>query len=213
MAWVAFDRAVRACGIYGVENDVADRWKHQREEIHDQVCAEGYDADKQAFTQAFGSKRLDAAVLMMPLVGFLPASDDRVQHTLKAVERELMHEGFVARYDTHGVDDGLPPGEGAFLPCSFWYVDNLALMGRDEEARTMFERLAGLTNDVGLLAEEYDPIAKRQLGNFPQAFTHIQLVNSAFNLNHATDTETGPGHGPAARRAHRNHEDGGATPA
>ncbi len=202
MAWVAFDRAVRASASYDIDADVIARWRQQRREIHFQICDEGYDVNKQAFTQAFGSKRLDAAVLMIPLVGFLPPTDERVQNTLKAVERELMHEGFVVRYETGRVDDGLPAGEGAFLPCSFWYVDNLALMGRRDEARTMFQRLAGLTNDVGLLSEEYDPIAKRQLGNFPQAFTHIQLVNSAFNLSDAT----GPGHGPAQKRARRNHD-------
>jgi GH15 family glucan-1,4-alpha-glucosidase len=144
---------------------------------------------------------------MMPLVGFLPATDERVKNTVGVIERELMHEGFVARYDTSGVDDGLPPGEGVFLPCSFWYVDNLSLMGRHDEADAMFRRLAGLANDVGLLAEEYDPVGKRQLGNFPQAFTHIQLVNSAFNLSRADTPKTT---GPAASRARRTHEDGGA---
>ncbi len=219
MAWVAFDRAVRACEMYKLDHASVNRWKHQRQEIHDQVCAEGYDTEKHAFTQAYGSKRMDAAVLMMPLVGFLPATDERVVNTVGVIERELMHEGYVARYDTTGVDDGLPPGEGVFLPCSFWYVDNLSLMGRHDEADAMFRRLAGLANDVGLLAEEYDPVAKRQLGNFPQAFTHIQLVNSAFNLSHAANnaaagdaTDAGPpvATGPAASRARRTHQDGGA---
>jgi GH15 family glucan-1,4-alpha-glucosidase len=194
MAWVAFDRAVHACDQWGVHNDQADRWRRQRHEIHQQVCAEGYDAEKQAFVQAYGSKRLDAAVLMMPLVGFLPATDERVRRTVEAVQRELTHEGFVARYDTSGVDDGLPPGEGVFLPCSFWLADNLTLMGRRDEARELFERLVATTNDVGLMAEEYDPVAGRQLGNFPQAFTHISLVNSAANLSLAERS-------PAQRRA------------
>jgi GH15 family glucan-1,4-alpha-glucosidase len=183
MAWVAFDRAVQACDRWNVHNAQADRWKRQRDEIHAQVCAEGYDSEKQAFVQAYGSKRLDAAVLMMPLVGFLPASDERVRNTVAAVRRELTHEGFVARYDTSGVDDGLPPGEGVFLPCSFWLVDNLNLLGRRHEARSLFEQLIGTANDLGLLAEEYDPVARRQLGNFPQAFTHVSLVNSAANLS------------------------------
>jgi len=193
MAWVAFDRAVRTMDRFGIDKERQRRWRQVRREIHDQICAEGYDTDKQAFVQAYGSKRLDAAVLMIPLVGFLPATDKRMQTTVAAIQRELMHDGFVARYDTRGVGDGLPPGEGAFLPCSFWFVDNLALMGRRDEAVQMFERLAGLANDVGLLAEEYDPVAQRQLGNFPQAFTHIQLVNSACHLS-------GDG-GPVHRRA------------
>jgi GH15 family glucan-1,4-alpha-glucosidase len=183
MAWVAFDRAVQACERWNVHNAQADRWKQQRDEIHAQVCAEGYDTEKQAFVQAYGSKRLDAAVLMMPLVGFLPASDERVRNTVAGVMRELTHEGFVARYDTNGVDDGLPPGEGVFLPCSFWLADNLTLLGRRDEAQVLFEQLIGTANDLGLLAEEYDPVARRQLGNFPQAFTHVSLVNSAANLS------------------------------
>lgn len=183
MAWVAFDRAIATMDRFGVAPDAQRRWKQTCADIHEQVCAEGYDSDKQSFVQAYGSKRLDAAVLMIPLVGFLPATDERMVSTVAAIQRELTHDGFVARYDSTGVDDGLPPGEGAFLPCSFWLVDNLALMGRHDEATEMFERLAGLANDVGLLAEEYDPVAKRQLGNFPQAFTHIQLVNSACHLS------------------------------
>ena len=186
MAWVAFDRAVTTMARFGISTDRQRRWKQSRHDIHEQVCTEGYDPDLGAFVQAYGSRRLDAAVLMIPLVGFLPATDERVRSTVAAIQRDLTHDGFVARYDTSSVNDGLPPGEGMFLPCSFWMVDNLALMGRRAEAREMFERLIGLANDVGLLAEEYDPIARRQLGNFPQAFTHVQLINSACHLS--TDT-------------------------
>ncbi len=195
MAWVAFDRAARSAERAHFAEGLS-RWRAQRDEIHEQVCREGYDAELGAFVQAYGSKRLDAAVLMIPLVGFLPATDARVQGTVDAIRRDLLHDGLVARYDTADESDGLPPGEGVFLPCSFWLVDNLALMGRAAEARPIFERLVGLANDVGLLAEEYDPATKRLLGNFPQAFTHISLVNSACNLSHAV--------GPALRRSRRN---------
>jgi GH15 family glucan-1,4-alpha-glucosidase len=144
--------------------------------------------------QAYGSTKLDAAVLMMPLVGFLPATDERMVSTVEAIQRDLTVDGFVSRYTTEDGDDGLPPGEGAFLPCTFWLADNLSLMGRHDEARELFERLAALANDVGLIAEEYDPVAKRQLGNFPQAFTHVSLVNSACNLS----GRLGPAHQRAA---------------
>jgi GH15 family glucan-1,4-alpha-glucosidase len=145
-----------------------------------------YDADRKTFVQSYGSSNLDAALLMMPLVGFLPATDERMQGTVEAIQRDLTIDGFVRRYTTETSVDGLPPGEGVFLPCTFWLADNLALMGRTDEARALFERLIGLANDVGLLAEEYDPAAKRQLGNFPQAFTHVALVNSACNLSNVT---------------------------
>jgi GH15 family glucan-1,4-alpha-glucosidase len=185
MAWVAFDRVVRFFEDHPAEADAATlaRWKNTRDEIHDEVCTKAFDADRNTFVQSYGSSNLDAALLMMPLVGFLPADDERMQGTVAAIQHELTTDGFVARYSTDEKVDGLPPGEGVFLPCTFWLADNLALMGRMDEARALFERLVGLANDVGLLAEEYDPVAKRQLGNFPQAFTHVSLVNSAGNLS------------------------------
>jgi len=189
MAWVAFDRAVRFIEELGVEGPL-QRFRSVRDEIHADVCANAWNASKQAFTQAYGSDHLDAAVLMMPSVGFLPADDRRVGATVEAIQRELTTDGFVARYTTDAGADGLPPGEGAFLPCSFWLADNLALMGRVDEARALFERLLGLANDVGLLAEEYDPVGRRQLGNFPQAFTHLALVATALNLSGARTAPT-----------------------
>jgi GH15 family glucan-1,4-alpha-glucosidase len=181
MAWVAFDRALKLAEEFGLEGPVAD-WKAQRQEIHDDICAKAFNSNIGAFTQHYGADALDASVLLMPLVGFLPASDPRVQGTVAAIERRLMVDGFVMRYDTQSGKDGLPPGEGVFLACSFWYVDNLVLLGRIREAEGLFERLCGLCNDVGLLSEEYDPHAKRLVGNFPQAFSHIAMVNSAHNL-------------------------------
>ncbi len=197
MAWLAFDRAVHNVEDFGLEGP-ADRWRAIRDEIHAQVCTEAFDAELGAFTQAYGSKKLDAAVLMMPMVGFLPGADVRVVGTVTAIERTLLKEGFVARYDTSpdGAVDGLPAGEGAFLPCSFWLADNLALIGRKDDAIALFERLIGLTNDVGLLAEEYDGGAGRQLGNFPQAFTHVCLVNTANHLSRNIDGVPGPNEGP-----------------
>jgi GH15 family glucan-1,4-alpha-glucosidase len=185
MAWVAFDRAVRVVKEYGGPDDQSEaaRWSAIRDEIHAEVCTKAYDADRKTFVQSYGSSNLDAALLMMPLVGFLPATDERMQGTVEAIQTGLTTDGFVARYTTDEKVDGLPPGEGVFLPCTFWLADNLALMGRVDEARALFERLIGLANDVGLLAEEYDPVSKRQLGNFPQAFTHVSLVNSACNLS------------------------------
>jgi GH15 family glucan-1,4-alpha-glucosidase len=183
MAWVAADRAVKAVERHGREGPV-HRWRVLRDTIHADVCVNGFNAERNAFVQFYGSGRLDASLLMIPLVGFLPANDPRVVGTVEAIQRDLMDEGLVRRYatDDPGVD-GLPPGEGAFLPCTFWLVDNLAMMGRYDEARAIFERLVGLCNDVGLFSEEYDPRAKRQLGNFPQAFTHVFLINTAHNLS------------------------------
>ncbi|MDB5394355.1 MAG: glucoamylase [Rhodospirillales bacterium] len=181
MAWVAFDRAVRSAEEFGLEAPV-DRWRAVRDAIHLQVCERGFDPVRNTFVQAYGDTALDAALLLIPLVGFLPPADPRVQGTLAAIERGLVHDGLVLRYDTGTVVDGLPPGEGAFLACSFWLVDNYVLQDRYDEARTLFERLLALRNDVGLLAEEYDPVAKRQLGNFPQAFSHLALINSAHSL-------------------------------
>lgn len=189
MAWVAFDRAVKLienCNCEGQEN--LERWRALRDHIHEEVCRRGYHAEKQAFTQTYDSDALDASLLMMPLVGFLQASDERVQKTVDAIERELMVDGFVLRYLPEDKNvDGLPGGEGVFLPCSFWLADCLQLLGRTEEAVTLFERLLALRNDLGLLAEEYDPHAKRQLGNFPQAFTHVALVNTALHLSGKTE--------------------------
>src|SRR6266542_2826531 len=177
MAWVAVDRAVEAVERYGHEGPV-DRWRQLRTVIHDDVCKNGYDPAMGAFVQFYGSKLLDASLLMIPLVGFLPAKDSRVLCTVKAIQQHLMTDGLVARYHTVPDVDGLPPGEGAFLPCTFWLADNLALQGRYDEAREIFERLLSLRNDVGLLSEEYEPVSRRLVGNFPQAFTHVGLINT-----------------------------------
>jgi GH15 family glucan-1,4-alpha-glucosidase len=183
MAWVALDRAVKGIEDFGLDGDL-DRWRETRQAIHDDVCAKAYHPGRRAFTQYYGSELLDASVLMLPLVGFLPATDERVIGTVEAIQRELLRNGVVYRYDPEksASVDGLPPGEGAFLPCSFWLVDCLYLLGREPEARALFEHLLDMRNDLGLLAEEYDPIAQRLLGNYPQAFTHIGLINTAQNL-------------------------------
>jgi GH15 family glucan-1,4-alpha-glucosidase len=180
MAWVAFDRAVRMCEEFGRDGPV-DRWRALREEIHAEVLARGWSEERRAFVQFYGADALDASVLVIPLVGFLPADDPRVVSTVDAIRRELTHDGLVLRYRTEedGDVDGLPAGEGAFLACSFWLVEVLAMQGKREEARTLFERLLALRNDVGLLAEEWDPRAGRLVGNFPQAFTHLALVEAA----------------------------------
>ncbi|NEE03549.1 glycoside hydrolase family 15 protein [Phytoactinopolyspora halotolerans] len=198
MAWVAADRAVKAVGAFGLDGPI-DRWKRLRREIFDEVCEKGYDADRETFTQYYGSRELDAALLVIPDVGFLPAGDPRVRGTAAAVERELMRDGFVDRYPTtpeqHDID-GLTGTEGAFLPCTFWLADNYVLQGDVATGRAIFERLLSLRNDVGLLAEEYDRDNGRLVGNYPQALSHIPLINTAFNLAST--------HGPAHRR-------GGAT--
>ncbi len=181
MAWVAFDRAIRLAENFDLPGPV-EQWKAVRQAIHDEVCAKAYNAERGTFVQHYGANTLDASVLMMPLVGFLPVTDQRVSGTIAAIERDLTAEGFVLRYDSGSGRDGLPPGEGAFLPCSFWLADCLLMLGRTSDARRLFKRLAGLCNDVGLLAEEYDPKAQRFTGNFPQAFSHIALVNTAYNL-------------------------------
>jgi GH15 family glucan-1,4-alpha-glucosidase len=190
MAWLAFDRAIKMvenCGCAAREH--VDRWQKIRNQIHAQVCERGYNPKKKAFTQVYGSDALDASLLTMPLTGFLPVTDERVRGTIEAIQRELMHDGFVLRYRPQetGVD-GLPGSEGVFLPCSFWLADCLHLLGRKKEARELFERLLEIRNDLGLLAEEYDPRAKRQLGNFPQAFSHVALVSCARILS---DEDTG----------------------
>jgi GH15 family glucan-1,4-alpha-glucosidase len=182
MAWVAVDRGITTVERFGLEGPV-ERWRRLRDEIHAEVCTRGFDAERQTFTQSYGSRALDASLLLIPVVGFLDADDPRVAGTVDAIERELSRDGFILRYPTDKSDDGLPPGEGAFLPCTFWLVDALALLGRREEAETLFERLLALVNDVGLLSEEYDPSARRLVGNFPQAFSHIGLVNSALLLS------------------------------
>jgi GH15 family glucan-1,4-alpha-glucosidase len=185
LAWVAFDRAVDTVERMGLPGPV-DRWRRIRQEIHNEVCREGFNIELGSFTQSYGSTELDASTLLIPLVGFLPARDPRVVGTIEAIQRDLTRDGFVQRYRTtegrHHVD-GLPGGEGVFLPCSFWLVDALLMLDRTDEARALFERLIGVGNDLGLLSEEYDPGEGRLLGNFPQAFTHVGLVNSAYNLS------------------------------
>jgi GH15 family glucan-1,4-alpha-glucosidase len=193
MAWVAFDRAILIAEKLDCEAPV-EKWEKLRDTIHEEICRKAFNKEKNAFVQFYGADQLDAALLLMPLVGFLPASDPRVRGTIEAIERELMPGGFVLRYDTSKVNDGLPPGEGVFLACSFWMVSCLKALGRTDEARTLFERLTGLCNDVGLLSEEYDVDGKRLVGNFPQAFSHISLVNAAFDLE---------GKDGARQRAHR----------
>ncbi|WP_439815811.1 glycoside hydrolase family 15 protein [Zavarzinia sp. CC-PAN008] len=188
MAWVAFDRAIRSCQEFGLDGPV-ERWSRVRDEIHAEVCRRGFDADRNTFVQSYGASALDASLLLLPIVGFLPPDDPRIRGTVAAIERDLVRDGLVLRYDTGSSVDGLPPGEGAFLACSFWLADNYVLQGRRDEAKALFERLLGLANDVGLLAEEYDPADRRQLGNFPQAFSHLALVDTARRL-----TEAGPAH-------------------
>lgn len=193
MAWVALDRAIKTAERFGRDGPV-ERWRALRDIIHRDVCDKGFDRRRGCFVQYYGARRVDAALLMIPLVAFLPIGDPRVQGTLHAIEQDLLVDGLVRRYQADPKVDGLPDGEGAFLACSFWYVDNLTMCGRHQEACEHFDRLLSLCNDVGLLAEEYDPGAKRMLGNFPQAFSHVGLVNSAINLTAAF--------GPARHRAH-----------
>ena len=186
MAWVAVDRAVRLIQEFG-EDGPLDRWVKLRSDIHDEVCRLGFSRELNSFVQYYGSKELDASLLMLPLVGFLPPEDPRMEGTVAAIEKNLMHDGLLARYNTKSSVDGLTGNEGAFLACSFWLVDNYALRGRMDEARSLFEHLLSLRNDVGLLAEEYDGKEQRRLGNFPQAFSHLALVNCAHNLSGATE--------------------------
>jgi GH15 family glucan-1,4-alpha-glucosidase len=187
MVWVAVDRAIRGAEAFGLPAPL-ERWRALRTRIHETVCRDGYSSERNSFVQYFGGDTLDASLLLLPLVGFLPSDDPRIKGTVEAIGRDLMVDGLVRRYRTQETQDGLSGGEGVFLACSFWYVDNLVLQGREPEARAMFDRLLGLCNDVGLLAEEYDPVGKRQLGNFPQAFSHLALINTALNL----DTYGGP---------------------
>jgi glucoamylase len=195
MAWVALDRAIRSVEEWNLEAPL-ERWRALRAEMHEVICARGFDAGRNSFVQTFGGTALDASLLLLPLVGFLPSDDPRILGTVAAVERDLMHDGLVLRYRTEGSVDGLPPGEGVFLACSFWLADNMILQGRHDEARALFERLLALRNDVGLLSEEYDPRARRLVGNFPQAFSHIGLIGTALNLENG---------GPAVTRS----QDGG----
>jgi len=194
MAWVAFDRALKSAEKFGLEGPL-DRWRTLAAQIHEEVCARGFDSGIGSFVQSYGSKQLDASLLLLPCVGFLPCGDPRVHGTINAIEKRLLADGFVLRYDTETSHDGLPPGEGAFLACSFWLVDAYILQNRWEDAHRLFNRLMALRNDVGLLSEQYDPAAGRLVGNFPQAFTHLALVNSAFNLTRAEK--------PAEQRAQR----------
>jgi GH15 family glucan-1,4-alpha-glucosidase len=194
MAWVAFDRGIRAIEERGVDGPL-DRWRRIRDEIHHEVCTNGFDASINSFVQSYGSQELDASLLLLPTTGFLPWSDPRIRGTVEAVERRLFVDGFLLRYDTCTSDDGLPAGEGAFLACSFWLADAYALLGRVDDAKRLFERLLALRNDVGLLSEEYDTRRKRLVGNFPQAFSHVALITTAHNLAHAAK--------PAEQRAAR----------
>jgi GH15 family glucan-1,4-alpha-glucosidase len=196
MAWVAYDRAIKSAETFGLEGPLDD-WRKLREQISEDVCARAFDTERGSFVQAYGSKELDANLLLLPCVGFLPITDARVERTVAAVERELLCDGFVMRYSTEKVNDTLPPGEGAFLACSFWLVDVYILQARYDEAERLFRRLVGLRNDVGLLSEEYDPGAKRLVGNFPQAFSHLALINSAYNLTRSRK--------PLHHRAHDEH--------
>jgi GH15 family glucan-1,4-alpha-glucosidase len=184
MAWAAFDRAIKSAEQFGLTGPLA-RWRMLRDAIHADICARGFNAELGSFVQCYGGTALDASLLLLPCVGFVPPSDPRIAGTVAAIERTLIVDGLVQRYSTTETDDGLPPGEGAFLACSFWLVDAYVMLGRLDDAMRLFERLATLCNDVGLLAEEYDPVAQRMVGNFPQAFSHIALVNSAFNLTRA----------------------------
>jgi GH15 family glucan-1,4-alpha-glucosidase len=195
MAWVAVDRAIKDFEHFKLAGPLA-RWRALRDEIHKHVCQHGFNPRVGTFVQSYGSTALDASLLLIPLVGFLPASDPRVVATVEAIERKLVVDGFVMRYDLEKSDDGVAGDEATFLLCSFWLVDCLIMLGRRDDALNLFNRLLNVRNDLGLLAEEYDPISGRQLGNFPQAFSHIGLVNSAVNLSRAiaplsqrTDTE------------------------
>jgi GH15 family glucan-1,4-alpha-glucosidase len=181
MAWVAFDRAANDAHDFG---ESGWRWRAIADEIHAEICARGFDRELGSFVQSYGSKHLDASLLLIPIVGFLPPHDPRVRGTLRAIEERLVIGGeFVMRYESEHARDGLPPGEGAFLACSFWLVDNYILQGRLAEARKLFDRLLARCNDVGLLAEEIDPVSGRMLGNFPQAYSHVGLINSALSLS------------------------------
>jgi len=184
MAWVAFDRAIKSAEMFGLEGPLDD-WRGVRDEIRDDVCERGFDEKLGTFVQAYGSDQVDASLLLIPCVGFLPVSDSRVEKTIAFIERRLVRDGFVMRYSTEEVEDALPPGEGAFLASSFWLVDVYTLQERFDDAERLFQRLISLRNEVGLLSEQYDPSLNRLVGNFPQAFSHLALINSAYNLTSA----------------------------
>ncbi|MGE5088357.1 MAG: glycoside hydrolase family 15 protein, partial [Candidatus Levyibacteriota bacterium] len=205
MAWVAFDRASRV-PTSGTDQARRERWKEIAGTIHADVCRNGVDPERGCFVQAYGKQSMDAALLLLAIVGFLPATDGRIVATVSEIERRLMAGGLVLRYETADGEDGLPAGEGAFLPCSFWLVDNYVLMGRLDDAVRLFEKLLKCRNDVGLLSEEYDPRARRMLGNFPQAFSHVALVNSGLALRQAIGAATG-------RRPQQRHQRPSAAPA
>jgi GH15 family glucan-1,4-alpha-glucosidase len=181
MAWVAYDRALKSAEMFGLPGPTK-RWRELCAEIHDDVCRNGWSEERQSFIRSYGTQHLDASLLLLAPIGFLTPDDPRYRSTVEAIERELIVDGLVLRYDSAKADDGLAPGEGAFLACSFWLADAYLLLGRRDDAEGLFDTLVGLCNDVGLLAEEYDPRARRQLGNFPQAFSHVALINTAFNL-------------------------------
>ena len=182
MAWLAFDRGIQAMEAHNLRGPV-ERWRVLRDTIHEEVCSRGFNREIGSFVQSYGSRELDASLLLLPTFGFLPAHDPRIRATVEAIEQRLLVDGFVLRYDTATGTDGLPQGEGAFLACSFWLADAYSMLGRADEARRLFERLLDLRNDVGLLAEEYDAAARRLVGNFPQAFSHVSLVTTAHNLS------------------------------
>ena len=215
MAWVAFDRAIRSAEQFGLCGPL-DRWTATRDRIHDEVCRKGFDNKLNSFVQSYGSTQLDASLLMIAIVGFLPATDTRVVGTVAAIERTLLRDGFVLRYDTGPGVDGLPPGEGAFLACSFWLADNYVLQGRTAEARALFKKLLLLRNDVGLLSEEYDHAAGRLVGNFPQAFSHLALIGTAHNIlrcdgpahRRSADTSATRCHSKAENPARPGHDNG-----
>jgi GH15 family glucan-1,4-alpha-glucosidase len=191
MAWVAMDRAVKSAEEFGLSGPI-EHWRAIRDQIHAEVCERAYNRQLETFVQAYDSSLVDAGALIIPLVGFLPIDDPRVRGTIIAIEKNLLVDGLVLRYDSAATDDGLPEGEGAFLACSFWLADNYALSGRHDDARRVFERLLAMRNDVGLLSEEYDPQLKRQVGNFPQAFSHIALLNTAFKLSDGARPSAAP---------------------
>jgi GH15 family glucan-1,4-alpha-glucosidase len=205
MAWVAVDRAVKSIEQFGLSGPL-DEWRALREEIHREVCTCGYDAGIGSFVQAYGSRLLDASVLVIPLVGFLPADDPRVLGTVRCIEENLVADGLVMRYDSALTDDGLPPGEGTFLACTLWLADNYVLQGRRDEAATLLERIVTIGNDLGLLSEEYDTERERLVGNFPQAFSHVGLVATAMNLSRAAGRTSKP----AMQRAHTDQADRGS---
>jgi GH15 family glucan-1,4-alpha-glucosidase len=192
MAWVAFDRGIKTIEQYGATGP-CDRWKRERDEIANQIHQYGYDKKRQTFVQYYGSKDVDASLLLIPQLGFLPPDDPRVAGTIAAVEQELMADGFIYRYPTASGTDGLPAGEGAFLACNFWLVNSLALIGQRQKAIELFERLLDLRNDLGLLSEEYDPREKRLLGNFPQAFSHTAIINTVAHLSQADTSHAARG--------------------